>query len=159
LVLLALLILFEGRNSAAGATTYYVDSQSGDDGRSGVTGEQAWKSLEHVNTQVFQPGDQLLFKAGSRFSGQLRPQGSGKLEGDKPVLITIGNMAKGRSRALMARGNFSTHCCPQRGVWEVSDLEITNLGTNREPWRTGVRIVTDNFGKMRHIRLRNLLVP
>ena len=42
--------------------------------------------------------------------------------------------------------------------WEISDLEITNLGTNRAPWRTGVRIVTDGFGKMRHIRLRNLFV-
>ena len=42
--------------------------------------------------------------------------------------------------------------------WEVQDLEITNLGTNREPWRTGVRIVTDGFGTMRHIHLKKLFV-
>ena len=28
--------------------------------------------------------------------------------------------------------------------WDVQDLEITNLGTNREPWRTGVRVMYNN---------------
>ena len=42
--------------------------------------------------------------------------------------------------------------------WDVRDLEITNLGDRREPWRTGVRVVAEDFGTMRHIQLRNLFV-
>jgi len=144
---------------AAGAATYFVDSENGDDARPGTSVEQAWKSLERVNTHVFQPGDQLLFKAGSRFTGQLRLQGSGRLEGDKPLPITIGKYGDGPKPSIDGEGRF-LDALLLRNVefWEVSDLELTNLGTNREPWRTGVRIVTDGFGKMRHIHLRNLFV-
>jgi len=87
------------------ATTYYI-SQKGDDAHNGTSIEHAWKSLEHVNKHAFQPGDQLLFKSGSRFTGQLRPQGSGKVEGDKIVPIVIGNMVKDRNRASMAKERF-----------------------------------------------------
>src|SRR5262245_42863971 len=81
--------------ATANATTYHVDSETGDDTRSGTSIEQAWKSLARVNTNVFQPGDQLLFKSGSRFTGQFRPQGSGKMDGDKPVPIVVGKYGDG----------------------------------------------------------------
>jgi len=144
---------------AASAATYYVDSEIGNDSHSGTLIGQAWKTLDRVNGHVFQPGDQLLFKAGSHFTGQLRPQGSGKMEGDKPVPIVIGKYGDGSKPRIDGEGKaLDTLLLRNIEFWEVSDLEITNLGTNREPWRTGVRIVTDGFGKMRHIRLRNLFV-
>ncbi len=151
---LSLLILV-----SAGAASYFVDGKSGDDDRSGTSVGQAWKSLERVNANSFQPGDQLLFKAGSRFTGQLHPKGSGKMDGDKPVPITLGKYGDGPLPRIDGEGKF-LDALLLRNVefWEVSDLEITNLGTNREPWRTGVRVVTDGFGKMRHIHLRNLYV-
>ncbi len=138
---------------------YYVDSQGGDDAQGGTSQTHAWKTLERVNAQVFQPGDQLLFKAGSRFTGQLRPQGSGKLDGEKIAPITIGKYGEGPKPRLDGEGKF-LDALLLRNVefWEISDLEITNLGTNRAPWRTGVRVVSDGFGKMRHIHLRNLFV-
>ncbi|HEX5220293.1 MAG TPA: alpha/beta fold hydrolase [Verrucomicrobiae bacterium] len=140
------------------ATTYYV-RPDGEDTQSGTSIEQAWGSLARVNEHVFQPGDRVLFQAGSRFTGQLRPQGSGKLEGDKIVPITIGKYGAGQKPRIDGEGKFlDTLLLRNVEFWEVSDLEITNLGTNREPWRTGVRIATDGFGKMRHIRLRNLFV-
>ncbi|MGP8234147.1 MAG: hypothetical protein ACLQVW_01860, partial [Limisphaerales bacterium] len=91
---LALAFLAAGLGRAA-ATVYYVDSQAGDDARAGTAPAQAWKSLDKVNGQVFQPGDQILFKAGSRYTGQLKPQGSGKSEDNKPVLIKIGQFGDG----------------------------------------------------------------
>jgi len=143
----------------AAAATYHVDSVGGDDSQSGTSAVQAWKSLDRVNAQVFQPGDQLLFKAGSRWSGQLRPQGSGKQDGDKVVPITIGKYGEGPPPRVDGEGKvLDTLLLRNVEFWEVSDLEITNLGTNREPWRTGVRVVPDGFGKMRHIHLRNLFV-
>ncbi len=141
------------------ATTFHVDSQRGDDSNRGASIRQAWRTLERVNAQVFQPGDQLLFRAGSRFTGQLRPQGSGALEGGKPVPIVIGKYGEGPLPRIDGEGDvLDTLLLRNIEFWEVSDLEITNLGTNRAPSRTGVRIVTDGFAKMRHIYLRNLFV-
>jgi len=145
--------------AVARAATYYVDNQSGDDVRSGVSREQAWKTLERVNSHVFQPGDQLLFKAGARFTGQLCPQGSGRLDGDKSVPIIVGKYGDGPKPRIDGEGKFlDTLLLRNVEFWEVSNLEITNLGTNRVPWCTGVRVVGDGFGKMRHIHLRNLFV-
>jgi hypothetical protein len=68
-------------------------------------------------------------------------------------------MAEVRCRALMVKVKTpDTLLLRNVEFWEVQDLEITNLGTNRAPWRTGVRVVTDGFGTMRHIHLRRLFV-
>ncbi len=119
---------------AAGAATYHVDSQSGDDAHSGTTPEQAWKSLERVNQQVFRPGDKLLFKAGTRLSGQLKPQGSGTNDGGKLAPIVLGSYGEGPKPRIDGEGKVLDMLLLRNGeFWEVQDLEITNLGTNREP--------------------------
>ena len=157
-LLLALAFLAPGLGRAA-AAVYYVDSQSGDDARSGTAPAQAWKSLEKVNAQVFQPGDQILFKAGTHYSGQLKPQGSGELADNKALVIKLGKFGKGPKPRLDGEGRFlDTLLLRNVEYWEVEELEITNLGTNRQPARTGVRIVSDGFGTMRHIHLANLFV-
>src|SRR5208282_3857067 len=74
----------------AAATDYYVNSQSGDDSQSGTSPKLAWKSLAPVNAHVFQPGDRLWFKAGTRYTGQLVPHGSGILTNGQAVMIQIG---------------------------------------------------------------------
>src|SRR5262245_41802526 len=79
----------------ARAATYYVDADSGDDARSGTAVDQAWKSLERANRQVLQPGDQLLFRAGTRYCGQLKPQGSGAVRDGKLEPIVIGQFGQG----------------------------------------------------------------
>jgi hypothetical protein len=153
------LALWLGLGLSVNAATYHVDSKKGDDAHDGASAGQPWKTLERVNAHVFQPGDQLLFKAGSRFTGQLCPQGSGRLDGDKPVPITIGKYGDGPRPRIDGEGRFlDTLLLRNVEFWEISDLEITNLGTNRAPWRTGVRVVSDGFGKMRHIYLSNLFV-
>lgn len=139
--------------------TYFVDSVAGDDIQAGTAETAAWQTLKHVNGQVFQPGDRVLLKAGSRFAGQLAPQGSGKLEGEQPVPIILGKYGDGPKPRIDGEGKFlDTVLLRNVEFWEINDLEITNLGTDRVPWRTGVRVVSDGFGKMRHIRLRNLYV-
>jgi hypothetical protein len=141
------------------AETFYVDSQSGDDVRSGTSAKHAWKTLERVNAQVFQAGDKILFKAGTCYVGQFKPQGSGKLVDGKPVIIVAGRYGRGPLPRIDAEGRqLDAVLLRNIEFWEIEDLEITNLGTHREPWRTGVHIVSDGFGKMRHIRLRRLYV-
>jgi hypothetical protein len=169
---LALACLALGLGRAAGAV-YYVDSQSGDDAHSGTAPAQAWRSLEKVNAQVFQPGDQVLFKSGTHYTGQLKPQGSGKAAPSEPgdagqsiparirpyTPIKIGRYGEGPMPRLDGEGRFpDTLLLRNVEYWEVEELEITNLGTNRQPSRTGVRVATDGFGVMRHIHLSNLFV-
>jgi hypothetical protein len=141
--------------ATAGATNYYVNSQAGDDVRSGTSRTQAWRTLTRVNQQVFQPGDEVLFKAGTRYTGQLKPQGSGA-EGNP---IRIGKYGLGGPPRIDGQGEvLDTLLLRNVEFWEMQDLEITNLGPDREPGRTGVRIVAENFGKLRHIQLRRLFV-
>ena len=52
-----------------GDTTYYIDSETGDDARPGTSLEMPWKSLRKVNSVTFAAGDKILFKAGSRYTG------------------------------------------------------------------------------------------
>ncbi len=153
-----LLLLFAWSLAASGAS-YYVDSESGDDARNGTAPEQAWKSLQPLNEKTFQPGDQILFKSGTRYLGQLKPQGSGALRDGRIVAIRIGSFGSGAPPRIDGEGkHLDTLLLRNVEFWEVRDMEITNLGGERKPWQTGVRIVSDGFGRMRHIILKNLFV-
>ena len=139
----------------AGGKTYYLDSEHGNDEHEGLEPDGAWRSLERVNGQFFEPGDKILLKAGSRFKGQLKPLGSGYRgapividmygEGDKPLIAAEGQFA---AALFMENQNY----------WEVNNLELTNTGPTRELFRNGVWILADNFGTMKHIHLKNLYV-
>jgi len=59
-----------------GSVTCYIDSSTGNDANPGTSPEQAWRSLERVNSKVFASGDRILLRAGSSFPGRLSPQGS-----------------------------------------------------------------------------------
>ena len=141
------------------AEVFHVDSESGRDSNSGTSPTQPWETLARVNSHVFQPGDEIRFKAGTHYAGQLCPQGSGAIVDEKTVSINIGMYGDGPKPRIDGEGDvLDTLLLRNVEFWEVRDLEITNFGTNREPWRTGVRIVTDGLGAMRHIHLRNLFV-
>lgn len=49
--------------------TFYVDSITGDDANKGSSPTEAWKSLDKLNQQVFEPGDRILFKSGTEYVG------------------------------------------------------------------------------------------
>jgi hypothetical protein len=136
-------------------STYYVDSQNGNDKNSGIKTTQPWATLEKVNSITFKPGDKILFKAATVYKGTLAPKGSGT--GSSPIIINqygSGNKPRidgeGRSNATMLLENIE--------YWEVNNLEITNTGTDRQPRRTGVTIKAENFGDCHHILLKDLVI-
>lgn len=136
-------------------STYYINSNDGNDEYIGTSSNSAWKSLNRVNNHTFKPGDRLLFKSGTSYKGQLRPHGSGKDE--KPIIIDIydGN----EKPRIDGEGLFpETLLLYNVEYWELNNLEITNNGLNREAGRAGVRVVADNFGTVHHIHLKNLFV-
>jgi len=134
---------------------YYVDSQSGTDSNSGQSPRLAWQSLQKVNQTVFQPGDQVLFKCGSRYQGQLHPQGSGTA--NRPIVFK--SYGKGAKPRIDGGGaTLDTILIRNVEYLEIQDLEVTNQGPQRQVGQTGVRIVADGYGPMHHIHLKGLYV-
>ncbi|MHC4253318.1 MAG: right-handed parallel beta-helix repeat-containing protein, partial [Planctomycetota bacterium] len=138
-----------------GSTTYYVDSGAGDDANRGTSTARPWKSLARVNGVVFAPGDRILFKAGSRYAGQLKPMGSGA-EGRPIVVDSYGGDARpridgeGRTRATVHLYNVER--------WELRGLEITNTGRTRRARRRGVLVEIEDFGTAHDMVLRGLYI-
>ena len=137
--------------------TYHIDSAKGADAHSGLTPAEPWKSLERVNRQVFRPGDVIRFKAGTRYTGQFKPQGSGQAIDGKVTPIVVGQYGEGPRPRIDGGGKvLDAVILRNLEYWELEDLEVTNLGPVRQPWQTGVRIVADGCGTLHHIYIRHL---
>ena len=135
------------------AKTYYVDAETGNDSNSGTSPKKAWASLKKVNSKTFKPGDNILFKAGTSYDGQLEPKGSGSK--NKPIIID--RYGKGKKPAIHGKGwKLHTVLLYNIEYWEVRNLEITNTGDERKAKRRGVIIKAENIGDMHHIVLDSL---
>lgn len=67
-----------------GNTTYHIDPVRGDDGNSGLAGDQPWKTFHPVNRLNLAPGDRVQINPG-RFDHTLSLAGSGSAE--KPIEV------------------------------------------------------------------------
>ena len=144
---------------SARASTFYVDADHGNDANSGNSPHLAWKSLRRVNAGRFVPGDSILLRAGTRYIGQLAPEGSGALVDDKPSIITLGKYGDGDDPRIDGQGTApDTLLLRDIEYWDIRDLEITNQGKQTEPWRTGVHILADANRTLHGIHLSNLFV-
>jgi len=134
---------------------FFVDGLNGDDKKSGLTEAQAWKTLDRVNRTVFRPGDQVLLKSGTRFEGQLAPQGSG----EKGSPVSIDQYGRGPKPLVEAGGRFGEALLLDgQEYWEARNLQLTNRGENRKESRYGVRLNAWDCGTMHHIVLQGLEV-
>lgn len=117
-------------------TTYYVDSDSGNDSNSGVAVSHPWKSLEKVNQTTFFPGDKILFKAGGSWIGQLHPLGSGNASNQ----ITIDKYGEGNKPQILANGqHVSAVLLDGQEYWTIRNLEVTNDDPTVSPDPYGIR--------------------
>ena len=117
-------------SAAAQQKTYFV-SPGGNDAATGLSVAQAWKTIDKVNSVVFQPGDRILFEAGKTFYGQLMPKGSGTDEA--PIcLSTFG----GEDRAVINFGDAEGAGILLEDVdhWEVTRMEVVSY----EPYKIGI---------------------
>src|SRR5690606_3963681 len=60
----------DGSAPDGAGTSYYVDSEGGNDDADGLSPETAWASFAHVNGREFAPGDRILLRAGSVWSAE-----------------------------------------------------------------------------------------
>ncbi len=139
LLFCSLIVLIVGAKFAV-AADYHVDADAGDDHSSGLTPAQAWKSLDPVNARVFQPGDRILLKSGTRYVGQLAPRGSGSTT--QP--IELASYGQGNPPRIDGQGkSLDTLLLHNLDHWFVHGLEITNHGPTTAPFRTGVHLRCD----------------
>lgn len=141
--------------SCAGAT-YYVDSARGDDQASGNSAGAAWKSLAKVNSNVFRPGDRVLFRAGGTWQGQLVP----KIAKDSSAgsAIVFDEFGSGGKPKIDGAGKVEdvVRLYNVQNI-EIHNLEVTNHGIEPSV-RRGVHIFLDNFGTARHIVISGLYI-
>jgi hypothetical protein len=136
------------------ANSYFVDSSAGDDARTGTSAATAWRSLTPVNARTFQPGDRLCFKAGSTFTGQLAPRGSGSAAAP----IVIGQFGTGaKPRIAAGASDLQALLLTNQQYWEINDLELTNDKTSPGDLR-GISIRGRDAGVLNHIVIRNTFV-
>jgi len=138
-------------------THYYTDAQRGNDDADGRSEATAWETLGRVSNMTFGPGDRLLFKAGGRWSGQLKLKGSGTKE--EP--IQVGRYGKGEAPHIAGEGKAGSAVVLQNGShWVIEDLEVTNTipdGKRRNSMK-GVSVEANSGGVFENIVLRRLHV-
>ncbi len=137
----------------ASGTTYYVDSVAGNDNNNGTSTSTPWKTLTKVNGTTFQPGDEILFKSGSSWNGQLYPKGSGSSSGG---VITIDKYGTGNKPIINGQGLVdSVVYLYNQQYWEIRNLEITNTNGSIESQGDikGIYIVADNGTTINHIHI------
>ena len=156
-------------------TTYYLDASIGKTDGDGLTPANAFDSLEDINAKTFQPGDQILIKAGTQYTGTLWPKGSGCEgypividmygEGDKPLID--GNGAYFMPQVKDWQGPFTGQTGDQIGAAvylynqeyiEINNLEVKNQGDNVNRDRSGIRVEGYDYGVIDHIYIRNCYV-
>lgn len=152
LFILSLLLFYSCGNTYR---TFYVDSSSGDDNHPGTSIDKAWKSIERLNKEEFKPGDKILFRSGTEYTGQFEPKGNGSQEA--PIIVD--KFGEGGKPIIHGQGEkLHTLLLQNISYWEVNNLEITNKGKEPMPRRNGVFVHAQNAGEIHHIHLKNLTV-
>ena len=138
--------------------TYYVDSQSGNDGHDGKSPSTAWKTLAKVSSVTFQPREQILLKAGAIWNEKLVLKGSGT-EGSPIVLDMYGG--EGGAKPIINGGGGSNAepavLLQNEQYWEINNLEITHTngqsGYQSDLW--AIRVNATTGGEFKHVYIRN----
>lgn len=152
LLLLGYFIAVAAAGSQGSGISYYVDSINGNDVKNGNSANSAWKTIDKVNSVQFKPGDKILLKSGSIWTGTLKPQGSG-IKG-KPIVIDI--YGEGTKPIINGDGAANAVYLSGQSFWEINNLEVTNNASS-EGDRRGIfieaKIVTTN-----HVYVKNCFV-
>lgn len=155
---------------------YYVDYSLGNDLNDGMSEDNAWKTIDKVNSIIFNPGDKILFKSGEEWTGALKPQGSGIEgapiiissygEGKKPLLkpgkdwtISHMNVANRVIKSPIVNNVITFN---NQQYWEVSNLELWDptyeQNSNTNVYRRGINVSAQDAGDLRHFKFDNLTI-
>lgn len=151
-ILVVAVLVIPGR-----AATYYVDSASGSDSYSGTSPTAPWQTLTKLTTgRTFVAGDRIYLKAGSNWTGQFHPLGSGA-DGNPIIIDMYGTGNKPSINGNGVTGNGTIYLYNQ-SYWEISNLEITNDATDYVLNRRGLYLSASNYGVVNHIHVKNCYI-
>lgn len=130
---------------------HYVDFTAGDDNNDGESPDAAWKTLDRVNAETFQPGDAICFRAGESWTGELSPKGSGS----EQAPIVIDQYGTGdRPHIAAGQGDLQPLSLVNLQYWEVNHLELTNDQGGPGDYR-GIQVLGRDAGELSHIVIRD----
>lgn len=140
------------------AEGFFLDSEGGHDSHSGLSPDQAWKSLPKANANRFKPGDTLELKRGSRFAGGI----SLTIQGTKLKPVVIGAYGEGPAPVIDAKGHLAGVHLKNSHHVIVKDLEITadggeTLDGSKRIFRYGVYVQSLN-GSTSNVTIENLAI-
>jgi hypothetical protein len=142
-LVLSVLMIFQGCMSPLSRKTghvYYV-RPGGDDARSGTGMEQAWRTIERVNSADFDPGDGILFEGGAVYPGTLLfgPEDSG----DRKNRLVVSSF--GDSIAVIDGGDGSGLSADSCEYLTVRNLAFRGSGRKSGNRADGVFITRSPF--------------
>lgn len=153
-------------NGSAYAVTYYV-SAVGNDSNSGLSASTPWQSLAQVNRTIFVPGDQILFRCGDTFSGQLKVPSSGSA--GNPITYSSYNPGTSACTLPVLAGATGQTTWLQAAVLVqdqdnlvFSNLHISNNNTSIAGASLsnvyGIQVAGSGLRSLSYYRFQNLLV-
>lgn len=121
---------------AMAGTTYFVDSEGGDDAANGQSERTAWKTLGRINHGEVGPGDAVLLKRGGLWRETLRP-----VSGRPGLPVRYSSYGSGRKPVIQRSMDFS-----RLDDWTQigKDLWVTD---GRRPIARDVGIVIFDHGR------------
>jgi len=146
------------------AESYYIDNENGNDQKNGNSITTAWKTLSRVNSEIFQPGDSILFKNGGKWKGILKPRGNGQ----KDNRIVIGAYGEGTTPIIDAEGKKKETDFMSAGIiiynqeyWEIRDIEVRNFekgNPERPSKKAGILVVAKDVGTLHDFKIENVKI-
>lgn len=133
----------------------YLDAENGNDDASGLSPEQAWKTLERTEKHFFKSEDKLLFKKGSVFYGSLYL----KHLKNSDAQFEIGSFGTGKLPVLDAFGSesYTLKLFNQSNIL-VQDIEITNYSEDVPIIRRGIYCQAEDAGEVANTRFNRLKI-
>ena len=113
----------KAEGNTANGTTYYVDSNGGNDSNEGTSEGKAFKTLDKVNALDLEPGDTVLLKKGSVFEDQaltFTKEDSGTAEAP----VKVSTYGEGNRPQINTNGH---------GLWELN--YGTPLDNQNHKWK------------------------
>lgn len=140
----------------AAGRTYHVDSQHGNDQNTGLSAEQAWKSLENTAGLSLRGGDKILLKRGCVFKGQLALENA---SGSSEAPVVVNTYGEGAAPIIDGVEVSSAVLISASSFLEVNNLEVTADASKsgREQGKIGIQI-SGGANPASHIVLRNVYI-
>ena len=105
--------------------TYFV-SNGGSDSNTGLSPDDAWRSISKINDLIIKPGDKVLFKGGEEFSGNLYLDSEDANNSANPILIS--SYGGGRAK-INAASEYGIYAYNTSGI-RIDNLIIEGSGMN-----------------------------